>query len=72
MNKIFTAFFIQAFTSTSANTKIQTIALYSTVKDKKGQVPNEIKKTESNYLVFFSLLILLVLAITLSSFHSIH
>ena len=40
MNKVFTAFFKQAFTSTSANTKIQTIVLYSTPKDKKGQVPN--------------------------------
>ena len=40
MNKIFTAFLKQALKSTSANAKIQTIALYSTVKDKKGQVPN--------------------------------
>ena len=42
MNKNFTGFFIQAFTSTSGNTKIQTIALYSTIKDKKGQVPNQL------------------------------
>ena len=40
MNKVFTTFLIQAFTSTSANTKIQAFALYSAAKDKKGQVPN--------------------------------
>ena len=40
MNKIVTVFFIQAFTSTSAETKIQAIALYFTVNNKKGQVPN--------------------------------
>ena len=40
MNKIFPAFWIQAFTSICANTEIQTIALYSTIKDKKGKVPN--------------------------------
>ena len=40
MNKMFTAFFMQAFTSTSLNTKRQTIALYSTVKNRKGQVLN--------------------------------
>ena len=40
MNKLFNAFIKQAFKLTSANTKIQTIALYSAVKDKKGQVPN--------------------------------
>ena len=71
MNKIYTAFLIQALTSTSTNTKIQTIALYSTVKDKKCQVPNLTEKTESNCLFLFSLLTLLLLAITLSSFHSI-
>ena len=51
MNKIFTAFFIQAFTSTPANTKIQIIAWYSTVMDRKGQVSNKYEKMESNYLL---------------------
>ena len=42
MNKIYTTFFIQAYRSTSANTKIQTTALYFTVNYKKGHVQNEI------------------------------
>ena len=44
MNEIVAAFSIQAFSSIYANSKIHTIALYPTVKDKKGQVWNEIWK----------------------------
>ena len=54
MNKIFTAFFIQAITSAPVNTKIQTIALYSTVKDKKKvKLQTKYEKTVSNCLFFF-------------------
>ena len=65
MNKIFNAFFIQAFTSRSAHTQIQTIALYSTVKNTKFKFQTKYKKTESNYL-----LLLLLPFITLSIFPS--
>ena len=47
------------------------VALYSTVKDKKVKFQTKYEKTESNYLFLFSLLTLLLLTITLSSFHSV-
>ena len=70
MNQIFTAFLIREFTSTCANTKIQTIALYSTSKGQKtSSFKLNLKKTESNYLFLLPILTLLLLSITLSSFH---
>ena len=54
MNKIFTAFFIQAITSAPVNTKIQTIALYSTVKDKnKSSYKLNMKKRNLIFFFFF-------------------